>query len=58
MDVCREVIARFRIDIAMYFGMDKCAFIHTAKVKMIRSLFIHDIPQLSGEDTYNYFGLL
>ena len=42
----------------MSFGMDKCIVIHTATGKIMRSLFIHEINQLSGEDSYNYFGLL
>ena len=34
MDVFREIIARFSLDISMYFGMDKCAVIHTEKEKI------------------------
>ena len=49
---------RFSLDIDMYFSMDKCAVINTAKIKIIRLLFIHNIPKLSGEDSYKYLGVL
>ena len=48
MHVSREIVTRFSLDIAMSFGMDKCAVIHSAEGDMIISLFIHQMPKLSG----------
>ena len=41
MKECRKIVTRFRLEIEMSFGMDKCAVINTTKGKIIRSLFIY-----------------
>ena len=52
MNVCREIVTGLSLDIEISFGLNKCVVIHTVKGKVVRSPFIHDIPQLSGEDSY------
>ena len=58
MDVCRKVVTRSGLEIDMSFGMDKCAAIHYVKGKIIRSLFLHKIPKLSGEYSKKYLRVL
>ena len=58
MDVCRKIVTMSGLDIDMSFGMNKCEVIHSVKRKIIRSLFIHEIPKLSGENSNKYLRLL
>ena len=52
MDVCIAISTRFSHDIDMSFSLDKCVVSHTVMGKIVRPPFIHDIPQLSGGDSY------
>ena len=42
----------------MEFGLSKCAVIHMKKGKISNSPCVKGIPELSGEDSYKYLGIL
>ena len=58
MERCRALIQEFSTDIAMTFGLEKCAAIHMKKGKIENSPKVEGIPLLEDEDSYKYLGIL
>ena len=58
MERCRALIEEFSADIAMKFGLEKCAVIHMKKGEIVNLPTVEGIPILENEDRYKYLGLL
>ena len=58
MERCRALIDEFSTDIAMTFGLEKCAVVHMKKGQMKNSPTVEEIPILEQEESYKYLGIL
>ena len=58
MERCRALIEEFSADIAMTFGLQKCAIIHMKKGKVVNLPTVEGMPILENDDSYKYLGIL
>ena len=58
MERCHALIDEFSTDIAMPFGINKCAVVHMKNGKVDYSKDVNNILISSTEDSYKYLGVI